>query len=53
MAPNLTVTVTAPDRCYCSGQAFLTVHAKGRAGEIPVGEISRPQMVNDVVMVIA
>ena len=48
-----TVTETAPDRCYCSGQAFLTVCAKGRAGEIPVGEISRPQTVNDVVMVIA
>ena len=34
---KLNVTVTAPDRCYCSNQAFLTVCAKGRAGEFPVG----------------
>ena len=34
---RLVMTVTAPDRCYCSNQAFLTVRTKGRAGEFPVG----------------
>ena len=33
------VTVTAPDRCYCSNQASLTcIKGRGRAGEFPVGE---------------
>ena len=41
--------LTAPDRCYCSNQASLT-RIKGRAGEFPVGEISRPQTVNVVVI---
>ena len=47
----VTVTVAAPNSAYLN-QAFYTIRAGGRAGEIPVGEISRPQTVNDVVMVI-
>ena len=40
--------VTAPD-LYLN-QAFLTVCSKGRTGSIPVGEDSRPQT-DDVVVI--
>ena len=40
--------MTAPD-LYLN-QAFLIIRARGRTGEIPVGEISRPQTVNVVVI---
>ena len=40
--------VTAPD-LYLN-QAFLIIHTRGRAGEIPVGEISRSQTVDVVVI---
>ena len=43
------VTMTAPD--WYLNQAFLTIRPRGRAGEFPVGEISRSQTVC-VVMVI-
>ena len=41
-------TMTAPD-LYLN-QAFLIIRARGRTGEIPVGEISRPQIINVVVI---
>ena len=34
----VTVTVAAPDRCYCLNQASLTIRTRGRAGKFPVGE---------------
>ena len=40
--------LTAPD-LYLN-QAFLIICVRGRTGEIPVGEISRPQTVNVVVI---
>ena len=42
------VGLTAPD-LYLN-EAFLITRTKGRTGDIPVGEISRPQAVNVVVI---
>ena len=42
------MNVTAPD-LYLN-QAFLIIRTRGRTGEIPVGEISRSQTVNVVVI---
>ena len=33
----MTVTVAAPNHCYCLNQASLTMRTRGRAGKFPVG----------------
>ena len=56
---HLTITRNFDCDCDCSWplllletRPFLTVRAKGRAGEFPVGETNRSQTATDVVMVI-
>ena len=46
--PTAEEVLTAPD-LYLN-QAFLITRTRGRTGDIPVGEISRPQAVNVLVI---